>query len=69
MIVESNSAANLVQIRALALHAFGSEPVAESWLNQYHALLGGAPIVMAKSSSGFAEVQNILSAINYGGAV
>ncbi|WP_287033064.1 hypothetical protein [Methylophilus sp.] len=32
-------------------------------------MLGAAPIVVAKSSSGYAEVQKILSAINYGGVV
>ncbi|PPD12200.1 MAG: hypothetical protein CTY26_06335 [Methylophilus sp.] len=56
-------------MRSLAIDTFGSELVAESWLNQHHALLGAAPIVVAKSSSGYAEVQKILSAINYGGVV
>lgn len=48
---------------------FGSESVAESWLNQYHALLGGVPIVVAESSAGFVEVQKVLSAISHGGVV
>jgi len=69
MNVESNSAGNLAYIRTLAIDTFGSESVAESWLNKHHTLLGAAPIVLAKSPSGFVEVQKILSAINYGGAV
>lgn len=67
--VESNSAGNLAYIRTLAIDTFGSESVADSWLHEYHALLGAAPIVLVKSPSGFVEVQKILSAINYGGAV
>lgn len=69
MTIESNPAQNLAKIRALAIDTFGSESAAESWLNQYHALLGAAPIIVAKSPSGFVEVQKILSAISYGGAV
>lgn len=69
MTIESDPTQNLAKIRSLAIDTFGSELVAESWLNQHHALLGAAPIVVAKSSSGYAEVQKILSAINYGGAV
>ena len=69
MNMESNNAANLAQIRALAINTFGSESVAESWLNQYHSWLGATPIVVAKSASGFVEIQKILSAINYGAAV
>jgi uncharacterized protein (DUF2384 family) len=67
--MEFNSAANLAIARALAIDAFGSESVAESWLNQYHALLGGVPIVVAESSAGFVEVQKVLSAISHGGVV
>lgn len=69
MTIESNPAQNLAKIRSLAIDTFGSESAAESWLNQYHALLGAAPIVAAESSSGFIEVQKMLSAISYGGVV
>ena len=69
MTIESNPAQNLAKIRSLAIDTFGSESAAESWLNQYHALLGAAPIFAAESSSGFIEVQKMLSAISYGGAV
>lgn len=69
MTIEFNPAQNLVKIRALAIDTFGSESAAESWLNQYHDLLGSSPIVAAESSSGFVEVQKILSAISYGGVV
>lgn len=69
MTIESNPAQNVAKIRSLAIDTFGSESVAESWLQQYHALLGAAPIVVAESSSGFIEVRKMLSAINYGGAV
>lgn len=69
MTIESNSVQNLAKIRSLAIDTFGSQLAAESWLNQYHALLGGAPIVVAESPSGFVEVQKILGAIIYGGAV
>ena len=69
MTSESNPAPNLAKIRSLAIDTFGSESAAESWLNQYNALLGATPIVVAESSSGFIEVKKILSAISYGGAV
>ncbi len=69
MIIDSNPTQNLAVIRSLAIDAFGSVSAAESWLNQYHALLGAAPIVVAESSSGFIEVQKMLSAISYGGVV
>lgn len=69
MSTDSNAAENLALVRALAIDAFGSKSAAESWLNQYHVLLGAAPIVAAESSSGFIEVRKILSAISYGGAV
>lgn len=69
MTIESNSAQNLAKIRSLAIDTFGSQLAAESWLNHYHAFLGAAPIVVAESPSGFVEVQKILSAISYGGAV
>jgi len=69
MTIESNPTQNLAKIRSLAIDTFGSESAAESWLNQYHASLGGAPIVVAESPCGFIEVQKILSAINYGGVV
>lgn len=60
---------NLAKIRVLAIDIFGSESVAESWLNEYHTLLGSAPNVAAESSAGFIEVQKILSSISYGGVV
>jgi uncharacterized protein (DUF2384 family) len=69
MTIESNQAQNLAKIRSLAIETFGSEPAAESWLNHYHALLGASPNVVAESPSGFVEVQKILGAISYGGAV
>ena len=69
MTIEFNPAQNLAKIRALAIDTFGSESAAESWLNQYHDLLGVAPIVAAQSPSGFIELQKMLSAISYGGAV
>lgn len=69
MTIESDLTQNLAKIRSLAIDTFGSELAAESWLKQYHALLGAAPIVVAESPSGFVEVQKMLSAINYGGAV
>ena len=69
MTIEFNPAQNLAKIRALAIDTFGSESAAESWLNQHHVLLGAAPIIVAESPSGFVEVQKILSAISYGGAV
>lgn len=69
MTIDSNPTQNLAVIRSLAIDAFGSVSVAESWLNQYHALLGAAPIVVAESSSGFVEVQKMLSAISYGSVV
>lgn len=68
MTIESDPTQNLAKIRSLAIDTFCSELVAESWLNQHHALLGVAPIVAAKSSSGYVDVQKLLSAINYGGA-
>lgn len=68
-VMNTSAAENLALVRALAIYAFGSASVAESWLNQYHALLGAALIVAAESSSGFIEVQKILNAISYGGAV
>lgn len=69
MIIESDPAQNLAKIRSLAIDTFGSESAAESWLHQYHALLGAAPIIVAESASGFVEVQKMLSAMSYGGAV
>lgn len=69
MTIESNPAQNIAKIRSLAIDTFGSESAAESWLSQYHALLGAAPIVVAESPHGFIEVKKILSAINYGAAV
>jgi uncharacterized protein (DUF2384 family) len=69
MTIEFNPAQNMVTIRSLAIDTFGSESAAESWLNQYHALLGAAPIVVAESPSGFVEVQKMLSAMSYGGPV
>ncbi len=69
MTIESDPAQNLAKIRFCAIDTFGSESAAESWLNQYHALLGDVPIVVAESSCGFIEVQKMLSAISYGGAV
>lgn len=69
MTIESNLAQNLRKIRSLAIDTFGSESAAESWLNQYNVLLGSSPIVAAASPSGFVEVEKILSAISYGGAV
>lgn len=65
--MEYDSVGNLAQVRALAIDTFGSESVAESWLNQYHDLLGAAPIVVAESSSGLVEIHKILIAISYGG--
>ena len=67
MTMDSNPTQNLAVIRFLAIDAFGSVSAAESWLNQYHALLEAAPIVVAESPSGFVEVQKMLSAISYGG--
>lgn len=67
MNMQSNNTSNLARLRTLAVDTFGSELVAESWLNQHHELLGAAPIVAVETSSGFSEVQKILSAINYGG--
>jgi len=67
--MESDTELSIAKIRALAVDTFGSEQMAESWLNQYHALLGAAPIVVAESSSGLVEIQKILSAISYGGVV
>lgn len=60
---------NVAKIRALAIDTFDTEDDAESWLNQYHVLLGDVPVAVAKSNSGFVEVQKILNAIRYGGAV
>ncbi len=68
MTTETNTE-NVAKIRALAIDAFDTVEDAESWLNQYHVLLGDVPIAAAKSSSGFVEVQKILNAIRYGGAV
>lgn len=69
MSMESDAELNLAKVRALAIDTFGSEHLAESWLNQYHTLLGVAPIVVAETSSGLVEIQKILSAISYGGVV
>lgn len=69
MSMDSHANGNITQIINLAIETFGSKSAAESWLNSYNDSLGAAPIDAVQSFSGFLDVQKVLNAINYGGAV
>ncbi len=69
MNIESTSPSSLIKLRSLAVSTFGSESTADAWLNEFHLILGETPIVVAKSPQGLKEVEKILSAIAFGGAV
>lgn len=60
---------HLAEIHAMAIETFGTKSKADSWLNEFHPILGNTPIAAAQSASGLIEVKKILSAIRYGGAV
>lgn len=67
--IESTSTLNIMQLRSIAVKTFGSEPLADDWLNKFHLILGDTPIAVAKSPHGLREVEKILNAIAYGGVV
>lgn len=52
-----------------AIDVFGSEEMAQRWLNSYHSLLKAKPIDYAKSQEGYLTVMQILGSIKYGGVV
>lgn len=64
-----SSTSSIIELRSLAISTFGSESVADDWLNEFHVILGGTPIEVANSSQGLKEVEKILAAIAYGGVV
>jgi len=52
----------------MAIETFGSQDIAEQWMNDHNLMLGGTPMAIAESDLGMQQVQKVLTAINYGGA-
>lgn len=53
----------------IALQTFGSEEKVESWLRTNNLALGQTPLEAVETPSGQREIEKILIAINFGGAV
>ena len=57
------------QLRNKVIETFGSESLADQWLNMFNVSLSGTPLSIAQTQTGLIEVQKVLNAISYGGVV
>lgn len=69
MTTKSEMKIRIDELKTLAIETFGSEAMANAWLNKENFVLGAPPILIAETDSGLMEVKKILSAISYGGVV
>ena len=69
MTTKSDLKIRINELQTLAIETFGSESMANAWLNKENFVLGSTPILIAETDSGLIEIKKILSAISYGGVV
>ncbi len=60
---------DFTNLRNNVIETFGSESLADQWLNTFNVSLSGTPVSIAQTPTGLLEVQKVLNAISYGGVV
>jgi len=69
MTTDSVTTLEFTNLKNKVIETFGSESLADQWLNTFNVSLSGTPVSIAQTPTGLLEVQKVLNAISYGGVV